>query len=64
MEARLVGDDYKDVRPGPKSPGELWVRGPVVMKFVSRECSLVASFRPAVENTEHTAHLLQGLPRE
>lgn len=30
VEARLVDDDEKDVRPG--EPGELWARGPNVMK--------------------------------
>lgn len=30
MEARLVDDDEKDVPVG--SPGELWVRGPNIMK--------------------------------
>ena len=30
MEARLVDDHEQDVAPG--SPGELWVRGPNVMK--------------------------------
>lgn len=35
MEARLVGDGDKDVRPSPKSSGELWLRGPLIMKRVS-----------------------------
>ena len=30
LEARLVGDDGVDVKPG--EPGELWLRGPTVMK--------------------------------
>ena len=30
LEARLVGDDGADVKPG--EPGELWLRGPTVMK--------------------------------
>lgn len=30
LEARLVGDGGIDVKPG--EPGELWLRGPTVMK--------------------------------
>jgi 4-coumarate--CoA ligase len=30
LEARLVGDGDVDVKPG--KPGELWLRGPTVMK--------------------------------
>ena len=30
LEARLVGDDGADVKAG--EPGELWLRGPTVMK--------------------------------
>ena len=30
LEARLVGDGGVDVKPG--EPGELWLRGPTVMK--------------------------------
>jgi len=30
LEARLVGDDGVDAKPG--EPGELWLRGPTVMK--------------------------------
>ena len=30
LEARLVGDDGIDAKPG--EPGELWLRGPTVMK--------------------------------
>lgn len=32
LEARLVGDDGLDVPVSPQSKGELWVRGPTVMK--------------------------------
>lgn len=34
MEARLVDDDGKDAPVGPKSSGELWLRGPLIMKCV------------------------------
>jgi 4-coumarate--CoA ligase len=34
LEARLVGIDGVDVKPG--EPGELWLRGPTVMKVNSR----------------------------
>lgn len=30
LEARLLGSDSVDVKPG--EPGELWLRGPTVMK--------------------------------
>lgn len=33
LECRLVDDDEKDVTPGPESRGELWYRGPTVMKY-------------------------------
>ena len=32
MEARLVDDDGKDVPQGDHSAGELWLRGPNLMK--------------------------------
>ncbi|KAF9504367.1 hypothetical protein BS47DRAFT_1401493 [Hydnum rufescens UP504] len=32
LQARLVDEDEKDVPPGPEIRGELWVRGPSVMK--------------------------------
>lgn len=32
LEARLVGNDDIDVEPG--EPGELWLRGPTVMKVL------------------------------
>ena len=32
MEARLVDDDEKDVPQGEDSAGELWLRGPNLMK--------------------------------
>ena len=32
LEARLVGDSGADVKPG--EPGELWLRGPTVMKVI------------------------------
>lgn len=35
MEARLVGEDDEDVPVGPKNSGELWLRGPLIMKYVS-----------------------------
>ena len=35
LEARLVGDGGVDVNPG--EPGELWLRGPTVMKVGVRE---------------------------
>ena len=35
LEARLVGDGDVDVKPG--EPGELWLRGPTVMKVRIRE---------------------------
>jgi len=34
MEARLVDDDGKDVPQGGNSAGELWLRGPNVMKVM------------------------------
>lgn len=33
LEARLIGNDGVDVKPG--EPGELWLRGPTVMKVVT-----------------------------
>jgi acyl-CoA synthetase (AMP-forming)/AMP-acid ligase II len=30
LEARLIGNDGVDVKPG--EPGELWIRGPTIMK--------------------------------
>ncbi|KAF8300471.1 AMP binding protein [Clavulina sp. PMI_390] len=32
MEARIVDDDERDVPPGPTARGELWFRGPNIMK--------------------------------
>ncbi|KAF9514722.1 hypothetical protein BS47DRAFT_1451228, partial [Hydnum rufescens UP504] len=32
LQARLVDDDENDIKPGPENRGELWVRGPTVMK--------------------------------
>ncbi|KAF9504366.1 hypothetical protein BS47DRAFT_1355281 [Hydnum rufescens UP504] len=32
VQARLVDDDEKDIQPGPENSGELWVRGPNIMK--------------------------------
>lgn len=32
QEARLVDDDENDVKPGER--GELWIRGPNIMKYV------------------------------
>jgi len=32
VEARLVDDDEKDVPQGENSTGELWIRGPNLMK--------------------------------
>lgn len=39
VEARLVDDDEKDVPRG--FPGELWVRGPNIMKYASPFPSLI-----------------------
>ena len=38
MEGRVVGEDGVDVELG--LPGELWVRGPNIMKYVSLPISL------------------------
>ena len=35
LEARLIGDDGADVKPG--EPGELWLRGPTAMKVIIHE---------------------------
>ncbi|KAF9514787.1 hypothetical protein BS47DRAFT_1381831 [Hydnum rufescens UP504] len=32
LQARLVDDDENDIKPGPENRGELWIRGPSVMK--------------------------------
>lgn len=40
LEARLVDDDENDVKPGER--GELWIRGPNIMKFVVHSHYLVA----------------------
>jgi len=32
LQARLVDDDENDIKPSPENRGELWVRGPSVMK--------------------------------
>ena len=36
MEARLVDDNEKDVPKGENSAGELWLRGPNLMKVRAR----------------------------
>ncbi|KAJ3534681.1 hypothetical protein NM688_g7099 [Phlebia brevispora] len=45
MEGRLVGDDGDDVPIG--SPGEIWLRGPNIVKQVAAECnSIHCTFTP------------------
>ena len=38
LEARLIGNDGVDVKPG--EPGELWLRGPTVMRVHTFLCFL------------------------
>jgi hypothetical protein len=59
MEARLIGDNDKDVRPGPKSSGELWLRGPLVMKYV-----LVISSEANTEVCPSAAEDTSGMRRQ